>query len=221
MEERKARLLDTPTPPPKKKECCSEKTLSLLILVTMIIQIFIMLMPVYLGVSFYIDNKAELEYSKNLHVKKIIDRINDVGDLPIQTVAGDIVNSTQSARYSVGTAVEILNRMNVISKQVKDDIKVIKNIRTLTESLVKPIDEVTDLLNDKNRKIVHDIISKINRMLKTLTDDEINEVLMKVTAVAGSAEKFLSPENQNITNHVLKDSDIALARVNKLLGKFT
>jgi len=220
MEERKARLLDTPTPPPKKKECCSEKTLSLLILVTMIIQIFIMLMPVYLGVSFYIDNKAELEYSKNLHVKKIIDRINDVGDLPIQTVAGDIVNSTQSARYSVGTAVEILNRMNVISKQVKDDIKVIKNIRTLTESLVKPIDEVTDLLNDKNRKIVHDIISKINRMLKTLTDDEINDVLMKVTAVAGSAEKFLSPENRNMTNHVLQDSDIALARINKLLGKF-
>ena len=221
MAERKARLLDTPTPPPKKKECCSEKTLSLLILVTMIIQIFIMLMPVYLGVSFYIDNKAELEYSKNLHVKKLIDRMNDVGDLPIQTVAGDIVNSTQSARYSVGTAVEILNRMNVISKQVKDDIKVIKNIRTLTESLVKPIDEVTDLLNDKNRRIVHDIISKINRMLKTLTDDEINEVLMKVTAVAGSAEQFLSPENRNMTNHVLQDSDIALARVNKLLGKFT
>ena len=58
-------------------------------------------------------------------------------------------------------------------------------------------------------------------MLKTLTDDEINEVLMKVTAVAGSAEQFLSPENRNMTNHVLKDSDIALARVNKLLGKFT
>ncbi len=218
--ERKARLLDTPTPPPKKKVCCNDKTISLLILIAMIIQIFIMLMPVYLGVSFYIDNKAELEYSKNLHVKKIIDRMNDVGDLPIQTVAGDIVNSTQSARYSVGTAVEILNRMNVISKQVKDDIKVIKNIRTLTESLVKPIDEVTDLLSDKNRKIVHDIISKINRMLKTLTDDEINDVLMKVTAVAGSAEKFLSPENRNMTNHVLQDSDIALTRLNKLLGKF-
>ena len=55
---------------------------------------------------------------------------------------------------------------------------------------MKPIDEVTDLLNDKNRQMVHDIVEKINRMLKTLTDDEINQVLTKVTAVAGSAEKL-------------------------------
>ena len=60
-------------------------------------------------------------------------------------------------------------------------------------------------------------IEKINRMLKTLTDDEINQVLTKVTAVAGSAEKFLSPENRNMTNHVLQDSDIALERVNKII----
>ena len=169
----------------------------------------------------YIFNKAELEYSKNLHVKQVIDRVNDIGELPILTIAGDVLNSTSTAKQSVGTAVEILNRMNVISKQVKEDIKIIKNIRALTDSLVKPIDEVTDLLNDKNRQMVHDIVEKINRMLKTLTDDEINQVLTKVTAVAGSAEKFLSPENRNMTNHVLQDSDIALERVNKLLGKFT
>ena len=194
------------------------KTLTLFILITMLVQLFIMLIPVYLGASFYAHNKAELEYSKNLHVKQVIDRVNDIGELPILTIAGDVLNSTSTAKQSVGTAVEILNRMNVISKQVKEDIKIIKNIRALTDSLVKPIDEVTDLLNDKNRQMVHDIVEKINRMLKTLTDDEINQVLTKVTAVAGSAEKFLSPENRNMTNHVLKDSDIALERVNKLLG---
>ena len=121
----------------------------------------------------------ELEYSKNLHVKQVIDRVNDIGELPILTIAGDVLNSTSTAKQSVGTAVEILNRMNVISKQVKEDIKIIKNIRALTDSLVKPIDEVTDLLNDKNRQMVHDIVEKINRMLKTLTDDEINQVLTK------------------------------------------
>ena len=204
-----------------KKECCTMKTLTLFILITMLVQLFIMLIPVYLGASFYAHNKAELEYSKNLHVKQVIDRVNDIGELPILTIAGDVLNSTSTAKQSVGTAVEILNRMNVISKQVKEDIKIIKNIRALTDSLVKPIDEVTDLLNDKNRQMAHDIVEKINRMLKTLTDDEINQVLTKVTAVAGSAEKFLSPENRNMTNHVLQDSDIALERVNKLLGKFT
>ena len=179
------------------------KTLTLFILITMLVQLFIMLIPVYLGASFYAHNKAELEYSKNLHVKQVIDRVNDIGELPILTIAGDVLNSTSTAKQSVGTAVEILNRMNVISKQVKEDIKIIKNIRALTDSLVKPIEEVTDLLNDKNRQMVHDIVEKINRMLKTLTDDEINQVLTKVTAVAGSAEKFLSPENRNMTNHVL------------------
>jgi hypothetical protein len=203
-----------------KKECCTMKTLTLLILVTMLVQLFIMVIPVYLGTSFYINNRVELEYSKNLHVKQVIDRVNDIGDLPILTIAGDVLNSTSTAKQSVGTAVEILNRMNIISKQVKEDIKIIKNIRALTTSLVKPIEEVTDLLNDKNRRMVHEIVAKINKMLKTLTDDEINQVLTKITTVAGSAEKFLSPENRNMTNHVLQDSDVALARLNKILGKF-
>lgn len=203
-----------------KKECCTMKTLTLLILVTMLVQLFIMVIPVYLGTSFYINNRAELEYSKNLHVKQVIDRVNDIGDLPILTIAGDVLNSTSTAKQSVGTAVEILNRMNIISKQVKEDIKIIKNIRALTNSLVKPIEEVTDLLNDKNRRMVHEIVAKINKMLKTLTDEEISQVLTKITTVAGSAEKFLSPENRNITNHVLQDSDIALAKLNKILGKF-
>ena len=57
-------------------------------------------------------------------------------------------------------------------------------------------------------------------MLKTLTDDEISNVLKKITHVSDSAEKFLSPENQNMTNHVLKDSDLALTNINKLLNKF-
>lgn len=196
------------------------KTLTLLILVTMLVQLFIMVIPVYLGTSFYINNRAELEYSKNLHVKQVIDRVNDIGDLPILTIAGDVLNSTSTAKQSVGTAVEVLNRMNIISKQVKEDIKIIKNIRALTNSLVKPIEEVTDLLNDKNRRMVHEIVAKINKMLKTLTDEEISQVLTKITTVAGSAEKFLSPENRNITNHVLQDSDIALAKLNKILGKF-
>ena len=196
------------------------KTLTLLILVTMLVQLFIMVIPVYLGTSFYINNRAELEYSKNLHVKQVIDRVNDIGDLPILTIAGDVLNSTSTAKQSVGTAVEILNRMNIISKQVKEDIKIIKNIRALTNSLVKPIEEVTDLLNDKNRRMVHEIVAKINKMLKTLTDEEISQVLTKITTVAGSAEKFLSPENRNMTNHVLQDSDVALARLNKILGKF-
>lgn len=203
-----------------KKECCTMKTLTLLILVTMLVQLFIMVIPVYIGTSFYINNRAELEYSKNLHVKQVIDRVNDIGDLPILTIAGDVLNSTSTAKQSVGTAVEILNRMNIISKQVKEDIKIIKNIRALTNSLVKPIEEVTDLLNDKNRRMVHEIVAKINKMLKTLTDEEISQVLTKITTVAGSAEKFLSPENRNITNHVLQDSDVALAKLNKILGKF-
>ena len=110
--------------------------------------------------------------------------------------------------------------MNVITKQVKKDIGIIKNIRDITRKLIKPIDEVTDLLNDETRKKVHTVIEKINRMLQTLTDDEISNVLNKINSVSTSAEKFLSPENQNMTNHVLKDSDIALSNINKLLGKF-
>lgn len=215
MEQRKPRS-DTG----RKPECCSMKTLTILILITMLVQLFIMLMPVYLGISFYANNKEALAYSKNLHVKKLIDRANDVGDLPITTVAGDVLNSTHTAKESVAKAVEILSRMNVITKQVKKDIGIIKNIRDITQKLVKPIDEVTDLLNDKTRAQVHKIIQKINEMLKTLTDDEISNVLKKITHVSDSAEKFLSPENQNMTNHVLKDSDIALANINKLLGKF-
>ena len=215
MEQRKPRS-DTD----KKPECCSMKTLTILILITMLVQLFIMLMPVYLGISFYANNKEALQYSKNLHVKKIIDRANDVGDLPIAMVAGDVVNSTQSAKESVAQAIEILSRMNVITKQVKKDIGIIKNIRDITQKLIKPIDEVTDLLNDKTRAQVHKIIQKINEMLKTLTDDEISNVLKKITTVSDSAEKFLSPENQNMTNHVLKDSDLALNNINKLLDKF-
>lgn len=215
MEQRKPRS-DTG----KKPECCSMKTLTMLILITMLVQLFIMLMPVYLGISFYANNKEALAYSKNLHVKQIIDRANDVGDLPIATVAGDVVTSTKGAKESVVQAIEILSRMNIITKQVKEDIGIIKNIRDITRKLIKPIDAVTDLLNDETRQEVHKVIEKINRMLQTLTDDEISNVLNKINSVSNSAEKFLSPENQNMTNHVLKDSDIALSNINKLLGKF-
>eukprot|EP00944_MAST-04C_sp_MAST-4C-sp1_P003593 g3593.t1 len=177
-------------------------------------------MPVYLGISFYANNKEALAYSKNLHVKQIIDRANDVGDLPIAMVAGDVVTSTKGAKESVVQAVEILSRMNIITKQVKEDIGIIKNIRDITRKLIKPIDEVTDLLNDKTREQLHKVIEKINKMLQTLTDDEISNVLNKINSVSNSAEKFLSPENQNRTNHVLKDSDEALSKINNLLGKF-
>tara|TARA_B100001063_G_scaffold244636_1_gene277927 strand:- start:466 stop:1029 length:564 start_codon:yes stop_codon:yes gene_type:complete len=186
----------------------------------MLVQLFIMLIPVYLGTSFYVNNKEEIQYSKNLHVKKLVDRANDIGDLPITTVTEDVLNSTHTAKESVAKAIEILSRMNVISKQVKKDIGVMKNIRELTTKIVKPIDEVTDLLNDKTRAQVHKVIKKVNDMLEKLTDDEISNVLNKITAVSNSAERFLSPENQNMTNHVLKDSDLALANINKILGKF-
>lgn len=204
----------------RKTECCSMKTLTLLILVTMLVQLFIMLIPVYLGTSFYVNNKEELQYSKNLRVKNLVDRANDIGEIPIALVTQDILNSTHTAKESVAKAIEILSRMNVISKQVKKDISVIKNIRDLTTKIVKPIDEITDLLNDKTRAQVHKVIQKINNMLETLTDDEISKVLNKITSVSNSAEKFLSQENQNRTKHVLQDSDTALASINKILDKF-
>ena len=44
-----------------------------------------------------------------------------------------------------------------------------KNIRDLTNKIVKPIDEVTDLLNDKTRAQVHKVIQKITQKIKKIT----------------------------------------------------
>jgi len=70
------------------------------------------------------------------------------------------------------------------------------------------------------RGTVMKIVEKILRILDTMTDAEIHELIMSIDKAVIAANRAMSVTNVNKTMHVMEDADKAMNKFDLMLSKF-
>jgi hypothetical protein len=76
--------------------CCNMRVLTILILLTMLIQLAVMMTPLVAGYTVYVNNKASFDAIGNLSTRDIVSNLNNVKDLPFWCFH----NNSLGRRYS-------------------------------------------------------------------------------------------------------------------------
>ncbi len=204
----------------KDTGCCSIKLLTVLILCTMLIQVVIMTIPVGAGYTIYIRNKASFDAVGNLNTGDIISNLNNVKDLPIQSIGKDSKEVIHNAKMATDRMLRLLERVKSITGEVNSNVDIFNEVRLVLRKAMVPLDSIKDLLNPKMRGTVLGIIEKIMRILDTMSDTEIHKLIISVDKAMLSANKALSLNNVNKTMHVMDDADRTLNKFDLMLSKF-
>lgn len=200
--------------------CCSMKVLTILILITMLIQVVIMVFPLAAGYTVYVNNKASFDAIGNLSTKDIVSNLNNVKDLPFDSLGKDSKEAANNAKLATNKVLHLLARVKNITGEVDSHTDVFKDVRTVLRKAMIPLDSIKDLLNPKMRGTVLRIIEKVMRILDTMSDTELHNLIQVIDRMAISANIALSNGNINKTMHVIKDADSALSKFDVVLSKF-
>ena len=215
MEKRRLRECDD-----RDESCCSMKVLTLLILLTMLIQLMVMMVPLAAGYTVYVNNKATFEAFGNLSAPAIVDNINNVKDLPIQSLGKDSKHAMHNAKMATDKILQLLARVKNITGEVDTNADIFKDIRTVLRKTIVPLDSIKDILNPHMRGTVMKIVEKLLRILDTMSDAEIHELIMSIDKAVIAANRAMSVTNVNKTMHVMEDADKAMNKFDLMLSKF-
>ena len=215
MDKRRPRECDD-----RDDNCCSMRVLTLLILLTMLIQLAVMMTPLVAGYTVYVNNKASFDAVGNLSTRDIISNLNNVKDLPIQSLGKDSKHAMHNAKMATDRVLNLLARVKNITGEVDTNADIFNDIRKVLRKTMVPLDSIKDLLNPRMRGTVLRILNKIMRILDTMTDAEIHKLIMSIDRMAISANKALSSRNVNKTLHVMDDADKTLNKFDLMLSKF-
>lgn len=196
--------------------CCSMKMLTLLILLTMLVQLVVMSIPVATGYSIYYNNKEAFDALGNMSTPAIVNNINHVKDLPIMESKFTMHNAKLASDKLLG----LLKRVQNITGEVDTNADIFKDVRTVLHKTVAPLDRVKDFLNPRMRGTVMKIIEKILRILDTMSDAEIHQLVLSINKAVVTADRAMSITNVNKTMHVMDDADKALNKFDSVLSKF-
>ncbi len=215
MDKRRPRECDD-----RDDNCCSMRVLTLLILLTMLIQLAVMMTPLVAGYTVYVNNKASFDAIGNLSTRDIISNLNNVKDLPIQSLGKDSKHAMHNAKMATDRVLNLLARVKNITGEVDTNADIFNDIRKVLRKTMVPLDSIKDLLNPRMRGTVLRILNKIMRILDTMSDKEIHKLIMSIDRMAISANKALSSRNVNKTLHVMDDADKTLNKFDLMLSKF-
>lgn len=204
----------------RDESCCSMKVLTILILLTMLVQLAVMMVPLAAGYTVYVNNKATFEAFGNLSAPAIVDNLNNVKDLPIQSLGKDSKHAMHNAKMATDRILNLLARVKNITGEVDTNADIFKDIRTVLRKTIAPLDSIKDLLNPRMRGTVMKIVEKVLRILDTMSDAEIHELIMSIDKAVLTADRAMSMTNVNKTMHVMEDADKALNKFDLMLSKF-
>lgn len=204
----------------RDESCCSMKVLTILILLTMLVQLMVMMVPLAAGYTVYVNNKATFEAFGNLSAPAIVDNLNNVKDLPIQSLGKDSKHAMHNAKMATDRILNLLARVKNITGEVDTNADIFKDIRTVLRKTIVPLDSIKDLLNPRMRGTVMKIVEKVLRILDTMSDAEIHELIMSIDKAVLTADRAMSMTNVNKTMHVMEDADKALNKFDLMLSKF-
>lgn len=200
--------------------CCNMRLLTLLILLTMLVQLAVMMTPLVVGYTVYVNNKASFDAIGNLSTGDIISNLNNVKDLPIQSLGKDSKHAMHNAKMATDRVLNLLARVKNITGEVDTNADIFNDIRKVLKKTMIPLDSLKDLLNPHMRGTVLKIIDKIMRILDTMSDAEIHELFVSIDKAVVSTNKALSGGNVNRTLHVMDDADKAMNKFDLVLSKF-
>lgn len=204
----------------RDESCCSMKGLTILILLTMLVQLVVMMVPLAAGYTVYVNNKATFEALGNLSAPAIVDNLNNVKDLPIQSLGKDSKHAMHNAKMATDRILNLLARVKNITGEVDTNADIFMDIRTVLRKTIAPLDSIKDLLNPRMRGTVMKIVEKVLRILDTMSDAEIHELIMSIDKAVLTADRAMSMTNVNKTMHVMEDADKALNKFDLMLSKF-
>ena len=200
--------------------CCSMRVLTIMILLTMLVQLAVMMTPLVAGYTVYVNNKANFDAIGNLSTRDIVSNLNNVKDLPIQSLGKDSKHAMHNAKMATDRILNLLARVKNITGEVDTNADIFKDIRTVLRKTIAPLDSVKDLLNPRMRGTVMKIVEKVLRILDTLSDAEIHELIMSIDKAVLTADRAMSMTNVNKTMHVMEDADKTLNKFDLMLSKF-
>jgi hypothetical protein len=114
----------------------------------------------------------------------------------------------------------LLARVKNITGEVDTNADIFKDIRTVLRKTMVPLDSIKDLLNPHMRGTVLRILDKVMRILDTMSDAEIHQLIMSIDKAVLTANRALSIGNVNKTLHVMDDADKTLNKFDLMLSKF-
>jgi hypothetical protein len=200
--------------------CCSMKVLTILILLTMVVQLAVMMTPLVAGYTVYVNNKESFDAVGNLSTRDIINNLNNVKDLPIQSLGKDSKHALHNAKIATDSVLNLLARVKNITGEVDSNADIFKDIREVLRKTMVPLDSIKDLLNPHMRGTMLKILDQVMRILDTMSDAEIHQLIMAIDKASIAANRALSIGNVNKTLHVMDDADRTLNKFDLMLSKF-
>lgn len=200
--------------------CCSMRVLTIMILLTMLVQLAVMMTPLVAGYTVYVNNKANFDAIGNLSTQDIVSNLNNVKDLPIQSLGKDSKHAMHNAKMATDNVLRLLARVKNITGEVDTNADIFNDIRTVLRKTMVPLDSIKDLLNPHMRGTVLRILDKVMRILDTMSDAEIHQLIMSIDKAVLTANRALSIGNVNKTLHVMDDADKTLNKFDLMLSKF-
>lgn len=192
---------------------CSFKCILVMIMATLIVQVFLMTLPVGVGVVVYGRHHEKFEAAGNLDAKAIVSNVNHIRDFPIK----DLADASKRATID---GVRLLKRLEQLSIKIDNNTDIFGDVKRVLHAALGPLDGANKLLSPKMRGTFLMIVQKIMRILDNMTDDEIHRLIESAAKASEAASHMLTDNNINKTMHIMNDADETMMKFDKMLSKF-
>jgi flagellar basal body-associated protein FliL len=192
---------------------CSFKCILVMIMVTLIVQVFLMTLPVGVGVMVYGRHHEKFEAAGKLDAKAIVTNVNHIGDFPME----DLVGASKRAAVD---GLKLLKRLEELSIKVDNNTDIFGDVKRVLHAALGPLDGANKLLSPKMRGTFILIVEKVLRILDKMTDDEIHRLVESAAKASEAASHMLTDNNINRTMHIMDDADYTMMKFDKMLSKF-
>lgn len=192
---------------------CSFKCILVMIMVTLVFQVFIMMLPVGVGVVVYGRHQEKFEAAGNLDAKAIVTNVNHIRDIPMK----DIVDASKRATID---GLKLLKRLEELSIKIDNNTDIFGDVKRVLHAALGPLDGANKMLNPKMRGTILLIVQKVLRILDHMSDEEIHRLVISAAKASEAASHMLTDSNINKTMHIMNDADETMMRFDKMLSKF-
>jgi hypothetical protein len=192
---------------------CSFKCILVMIMATLIFQVFLMTLPMGVGVMVYDRHREKFEAAGNIDAKAIVSNVNHIRDFPIK----DLADASKRATID---GLKLLKRLEELSIKIDNNTDIFGDVKRVLHAALGPLDGANKLLSPKMRGTFLLIVQKVMRILDKMSDNEIHKLVMSAQKASEAASHMLTDNNINKTMHIMDDADTTMMKFDRMLSKF-
>jgi hypothetical protein len=180
---------------------------------TLIFQVFLMTLPMGVGVMVYDRHREKFEAAGNIDAKAIVSNVNHIRDFPIK----DLADASKRATID---GLKLLKRLEELSIKIDNNTDIFGDVKRVLHAALGPLDGANKLLSPKMRGTFLLIVQKVMRILDKMSDNEIHKLVMSAQKASEAASHMLTDNNINKTMHIMDDADTTMMKFDRMLSKF-